>query len=173
MLSTLPPELLSQVAFWLVLETCAPPVPLLCASQALYTALSPASNPNLYASVFRAHYDVDAPTRRLALGTGDWLGENEDLNENEDDEEVGKVGESSAAAAAAAASSIAAGKLRSRQLTDELRTRTRALTRLAAAAEHSPEAIEAEDLWIVYMMLIENGALPISCHSPSAVLTLR
>lgn len=65
MLATLPPEILDSIAYQLVREEHTPPVPLLCTCRVIYDAVSPETNPNLYAQVFRELYDVTAAERRL------------------------------------------------------------------------------------------------------------
>jgi len=170
MLDTLPPEVLSHITYHLVLESCAPPTALLATCNAVYGAVGPETNPNLYAQVFRATYDTAAAARRLELGSGKW-------NAEEDEDDL--LGESTplsltpyspspmSVSGANTPASVARPPrpraLRPRQLTAELRNRTRALTRLRSGD------IRAEDLWVVYLMLIENGASSFVSTSPPSV----
>lgn len=64
MLSTIPPELIAKIAYHLISPTLSPPIPLLCTCQRIYSAISPRENPNLYAKVFRANFDLAAAERR-------------------------------------------------------------------------------------------------------------
>jgi hypothetical protein len=147
MLDTLPSEILIQIAHFLVLETGAPPTALLRCCNTIYTAASPESNPNLYAGVFRALYDLAAPVRRLGMGSGCLDDEDDDQGDGEACSPMSCDTEMSATPPPARPPT-----LRSRQLCAELRTRTRALTRLAKGI-----TVLEEDLWIVFLMLLENG----------------
>lgn len=67
-LQTLPLEILNQIAFELVaLQPLGPPcdiLPLLCASSHFYQALSPDTNPVLFARIYRHKFDTSAVERR-------------------------------------------------------------------------------------------------------------
>lgn len=106
MLTDLPPEIIGLISYHIVLDTGAPPAALLATSHHIHAAASP--TPELYARVFRDHYDSSAAVRRL-------------------------------------------GPLKSRDFGAELRTRTAAFARLNAGE------VQARDLWVVYVMLLENG----------------
>lgn len=146
MLDTLPPEIVGQIASHLIYASRRPPVDLLCACRTLHAAAAPDLNPNLYASVFRAHYDTDAAQRRLcSLGPSDspYLPhpnhypnrpQHPSSNERQRSPEP----------------------LRPAEFVAELRTRTIALERLARVARDGGD-VRAEELWVVYLMLIENG----------------
>ena len=115
MLDTIPSEVLSHIALHLSLPTCAPSVPLLLTSRTIHATLSPASNPRLYARIFRASFDVSAAERRLG-----------DLN-----------------AVAFAA---------------ELKRRVGSLRRLSRQVRDGDvKEVREEDLWVLYVMLVENG----------------
>lgn len=135
-LALLPPEILSHIGSFLVAADLAPPTALLCTCRAVHGALAPAANPNLYAEAFRRNYDTAAAKRRLRR------------------------------------------EPTARDLAAELRTRTRGLSRLARTLRafepkgkgkagaagpgggdsQAPETgLSPNDLWIVYLMLIENG----------------
>jgi hypothetical protein len=64
MLESIPPEVLGLVAYHLSIESLQPPTNILQASKQLHDTLSPRSNPNLYARIFKATFDTSAATRR-------------------------------------------------------------------------------------------------------------
>ena len=64
MLETIPPEVLGLVAYHLSIESLQPPTSILQASKRLDDTLSPRSNPNLYARIFKDSFDTSAATRR-------------------------------------------------------------------------------------------------------------
>jgi hypothetical protein len=64
MLDTIPPEVLGLVAYHLSIESLQPPTKLLLASKHFNECLSPKSNPNLYARIFRESFDTSAASRR-------------------------------------------------------------------------------------------------------------
>jgi hypothetical protein len=66
MLETIPPEVLGLISYHVSIETLQPPTALLQSSKQLHDALSPRSNPNLYAKVFRDSFDTSAATRRCS-----------------------------------------------------------------------------------------------------------
>lgn len=65
MLETIPAEILAQIGYHLSSENLQPPVSLLCTSRHLNQHLSPATNPNLYARVFKDRFDTSCIHRRL------------------------------------------------------------------------------------------------------------
>lgn len=65
MLASLPSEILESIAYELILDDHTPPVSLLCTCRSIYDAVSPETNPNVYAHVFKDLYDVAAAERRL------------------------------------------------------------------------------------------------------------
>lgn len=135
MLNTIPPELVSHIALQLAKETLRPPVSLLQSCKAMHTACSPQTNPRLYANVFEASFDLEAAERRL---TNSGSGSGSKHRQREDN----TIRDVVTAAA----------------ITTELRRRVMALDRLRAmcAAEDVSE-VRNEDLWVIYIMLIENG----------------
>lgn len=171
MLGELPSEVLACIASYLILDTGGPPVDLICTCRGACLALSPATNEGLYASVFRQLYDVPAIDRRLyAL-------------ERAEPRAVGK-GKARAGTAAKAVSAVpsiaslqsalerpraafhsaASSAVMSRaasqdgslgasahMLTAELENRVLAFRKLNAGV------VDEQALWVVYMMLIENG----------------
>ena len=115
MLDTIPPEILSLIAFHLTLPTLVPPVSLLQTCKPIHEAIAPSSNPRLYARVFRAKFDVAATERRL-------------------------------------------GELHAADLTAELRVRIKVLYRIRKMVkEKDARTATAEDLWMIFILLIENG----------------
>jgi hypothetical protein len=64
MLDTIPPEILSLVGYHLSIDTLHPPTSVLSASKYLNECLSPRSNPNLYARIYRNTFDTSAALRR-------------------------------------------------------------------------------------------------------------
>ncbi|WVF70166.1 hypothetical protein IAT40_004954 [Kwoniella sp. CBS 6097] len=81
MLDQIPPEIISQIAFHLVISpslpssssstsfplTSIPPLNLLLASRNIHDAIAPSNNPRLYGRLFRALFDTDAAERRMRL----------------------------------------------------------------------------------------------------------
>lgn len=117
MLTTVPPEILANIAFHLALPTLSPPVPLLQTCKAIYQTLSPSNNPRLYGRIFRTAFDYEAAERRI-------------------------------------------GDIHAGDVTQELQRRVQTLRRLKAMTRRGEvEGAQAMDLWIIYIMLIENGAL--------------
>lgn len=138
MLDKLPPEILTHITYHIVLESGCPPVNLLQSCNAIYGAVSPETNANLYAQVFRTQYDTAAPTRRFTFT------------------DAGSVGgvDTAETSRRISGSGTRQDWLGSRALVAELRNRTRALCRLS----RNTSEVSAEDLWVVYLMLLENGA---------------
>lgn len=66
MLESIPPEILGLIAYHLTIESLQPPTQLLQASKQLNETLSPKSNPNLYAKIFKDSFDTSAATRRCS-----------------------------------------------------------------------------------------------------------
>jgi hypothetical protein len=64
MLDTIPPEVLGLIAYHISIETLQPPTSILQSSKQLNDTLSPQSNPNLYARIFKDSFDTSAATRR-------------------------------------------------------------------------------------------------------------
>ncbi|BEI80439.1 hypothetical protein CcaverHIS002_0109680 [Cutaneotrichosporon cavernicola] len=138
MLDTLPPEILYQIAHHLILSSCRPPVDLLCTCRTLHAAAAPDLNPNLYASVFHAHYDTAAAQRRLtSLGPSDSPYPNRPRDPS------------------SSARQLTPEPLKPADFVAELQTRTLALERLHKVAAEGRDP-RAEELWVVYLMLIEN-----------------
>jgi hypothetical protein len=133
MLNTIPPELVSHIALQLAKETLRPPVSLLQSCKAMHTACSPQTNPRLYANVFEASFDLEAAERRLTnSGSGS-------KHRKRDDSSIRDMVTAAA-------------------ITTELRTRVMALDRLRAmCAAEDVSDVRNEDLWVIYIMLIENG----------------
>lgn len=65
MLDTIPPEILAHIAYHISSASLRPPVNLLLTSRHFEQCLSPSSNPNLYARIFRENFDISAASRRL------------------------------------------------------------------------------------------------------------
>lgn len=139
MLQELPSEILGQVVLHLCIRKLddskfhppgvhppdnweVPPVNLLCTCRAIYSAISPSANPELYARIYRANFDTAAVYRRL----GDAASSNR--------------------------------KVRAKALTAELKRRVMALKRLTRQLRsHNVVETKEDDLWVIYLMLIENG----------------
>lgn len=64
MLESIPPEILSIVGYHLSIDTLQPPTSVLLSSKYLNECLSPRSNPNLYARIYRDSFDTSAAVRR-------------------------------------------------------------------------------------------------------------
>jgi len=64
MLDTIPPEVLGLIAYHSSIDTLQPPTSILQSSKQLNDTLSPRSNPNLYARIFKDTFDTSAATRR-------------------------------------------------------------------------------------------------------------
>jgi hypothetical protein len=64
MLDTIPPEVIGLIAYHVSVETLQPPTSILQSSKQLNETLSPKSNPNLYARIFKDSFDTSAATRR-------------------------------------------------------------------------------------------------------------
>jgi hypothetical protein len=116
MLTTVPPEILTHIAYHLALPSLSPPVPLLQSCKTIHQTLNSSNNHRLYARLFRTAFDVKAAERRL-------------------------------------------GDIHAGDVTQELRRRVITLRRLGAMTRRGVvEGVQASDLWIIYIMLIENGA---------------
>ena len=148
MLDQLPSEILTDIALHLSVSTLLPPLPLLLTCKAVHRAISRGDNPRLYARIFRVNFDLDAAERRIGKASLDQLDEDED----EDDRPVvlGLDGRPV----------IGRYGIDARDLAAELEGRVRALFRLRAMVERgNVKEVKEEDLWVVYLMLIENGKL--------------
>ena len=66
MLDTIPPEVIGLIAYHVSVETLQPPTSILQSSKQLNETLSPRSNPNLYARIFKDTFDTSAATRRCS-----------------------------------------------------------------------------------------------------------
>jgi hypothetical protein len=64
MLETIPPEVLGLIAYHISIDTLQPPTSILQSSKQLNDTLSPRSNPNFYARIFKDTFDTSAATRR-------------------------------------------------------------------------------------------------------------
>jgi hypothetical protein len=64
MLDTIPPEVIGLIAYHVSVETLQPPTSILRSSKQLNDTLSPQSNPNLYARIFKDTFDTSAADRR-------------------------------------------------------------------------------------------------------------
>jgi len=64
MLESIPPEILSIVGYHLSIDSLQPPTSVLSSSKYLNECLSPRSNPNLYAKIYRDSFDTSAAVRR-------------------------------------------------------------------------------------------------------------
>jgi hypothetical protein len=64
MLDTIPPEVLGLIAYHISIDTLQPPTSILQSSKQLNDTLSPKSNPNLYARIFKDTFDTSAADRR-------------------------------------------------------------------------------------------------------------
>jgi len=64
MLDSIPPEILSIVGYHLSIDSLQPPTSVLSSSKYLNECLSPRSNPNLYARIYRDSFDTSAAVRR-------------------------------------------------------------------------------------------------------------
>ncbi|WVQ83872.1 hypothetical protein IAT38_006016 [Cryptococcus sp. DSM 104549] len=134
MLATIPPEIISYIALHLCLASPLPalPIPLLQSCRTINDAISPQTNPRLYARVFRSFFDTAAPERRFGQevvrqGRGKW------------DEGRGEA------------------KLRAQELMEELRKRVGVLSRLRGMVERQDVAdVTDDDFWVLYFMLVEN-----------------
>nr|XP_031861821.1 uncharacterized protein CI109_002650 [Kwoniella shandongensis]KAA5528893.1 hypothetical protein CI109_002650 [Kwoniella shandongensis] len=140
MLAAIPPEIISQITYHLISlsprSIDIPPINLLLTCRTIYEAVSPTSNPRLYARVFRHYFDVEAAQRRLGLGpTAD------------DDVSNGK----------AKGKDVDRDRLNARDLTMELSMRVKSLMRLRGMVKRgNVRLVEERDLWVIYFMLIEN-----------------
>lgn len=70
MLDTIPAEILAQISYHLSSPTLTPPVDLLCTSRHFNQHLSPSNNPNLYARLYKDHFDTSAAGRRSGRKPG-------------------------------------------------------------------------------------------------------
>jgi hypothetical protein len=66
MLESIPVEVLSLVGYHLSSESLEPPTSLLLASKHINDSLSPRSNKDLYARVYRSAFDTSAAVRRCS-----------------------------------------------------------------------------------------------------------
>jgi hypothetical protein len=64
MLDTIPPEVIGLIAYHISIDTLQPPTSILQSSKQLNDTLSPRSNPNLYARIFKDSFDTSAADRR-------------------------------------------------------------------------------------------------------------
>lgn len=169
MLGELPSEVLAAIATHLILDTGGPPVDLICTCRGACLALSPATNEGLYAGVFRQLYDTGAVERRLyALDAAQPSvpGKGKGRAGAAPPKQVSAVPsiaslqaalERPRAPFASAASSAAMTRENSgrgasaKMLTAELRNRFLAFRKLREGR------IDEHAMWVVYLMLIENG----------------
>jgi hypothetical protein len=152
-LASLPPEILSQIALFVSLETATPPVDLLLAKRSFHASLSPQANPRLYAKVFESSFEVDAAYRRRSLASTS-TSTNPTSTSNQ---------------SAVKSKSNTTNTVRWRGvhgIRAELERRVRALSRLAALVRRGKLVddqgrlmVREADMWVVYIMLIENGEL--------------
>lgn len=170
MLGELPSEVLAAIATHLIMDTGGPPVDLICTCRGACLALSPSTNEGLYAGVFRQLYDTSAVERRLyALETAapQVAGKGKGRAGDAPPKQVSAVPsiaslqvalEKPKAAFMSAASSAAMTRENSRglgasakMLTAELRNRFLAFRKLREGR------VDEQAMWVVYLMLIENG----------------
>lgn len=138
-LLSLPPEILSNVAFHCCLETLRPPIGLLLTCKHLHATLAPADNPDLYARIFRSAFDSAAAERRSAILEGPLVIRRRDEAANDGSEDGSK-------------------RIKAAALAAELKRRSIALRRVARMVRQGDVSdLTAEDLWVIYLMLIENG----------------
>lgn len=185
MLGELPSEVLAAIATHLILDTGGPPVDLICTCRGACLALSPSTNEGLYAGVFRQLYDTSAVERRLyalQYAQPEVVGKGKGKAGVPVTKQVSAVpsiaslqvalerprAPFSAAAAAASASSVAGSAgpseamtrensrglgATAKMLTAELRNRFLAFRKLRRGV------VDEQGMWVVYLMLIENGEL--------------
>jgi hypothetical protein len=117
MLDTVPVDVLTHIAVHLCIDDPSPPTSLLLTNRVIHSALSTQTNPNLYARLFRANFDMSAAERRL-------------------------------------------GDINAVEVTRELERRMRALARLGKMVRLGDVSVIGDELWVIYVMLIENGEFP-------------
>ncbi|WWD00214.1 hypothetical protein V866_007123 [Kwoniella sp. B9012] len=155
MLDQIPSEIISRISYHLSLSHSKssttfqdiPPLNLLLSCRTINQAISPSTNPRLYGKLFRALFDIEAPERRFqTVSSSSKLSQKNKtkkrminrLTDGEDDESYGD-------------------KLKAQELAKELKKRVECLRRLKEMVDvRDVTDIEEEDLWIVYLMLIEN-----------------
>ena len=126
LLASLPPEILSHIAFHLCLPDLAPPVPLLQTCRTIYNAIAPENDSRLYARIFRAAFDTAAPERRI-------------------------------------------GQLNAAHMCAELKLRSRSLRKIHRLIQaQNVSSLGLQDLWVLYLLLIENGTSSILPCLPQA-----
>ena len=178
MLDTVPPEILAHIALHVALPDLAPPVQLLCTSRAIHATLAPQNNPRLYARLFRSAFDTRAAERRMArLLPPAPVAIRSDSVESEASASTSTVASGSTPQTSASEDESDeeprevkrrrrnherrkrdGERLTAVQLTAELKRRVRALSRLGRQIETEDLSdLRDDDLWVVYLMMIENG----------------
>jgi hypothetical protein len=148
-LESMPTEILTTIAVHLSLSPSTPTstspylphplIPLLLTSKHLHHQLSFSENPRLYSEIFQAKFDTSAIVRR----------ERERSIVHDPGHAEGKV----------------LGGLNAKGMAGELKRRCVALKRLRRAVrDKEVKLVQEEDVWTIYLMLLENGTRRVPLH---------
>ncbi|WRT65111.1 uncharacterized protein IL334_002053 [Kwoniella shivajii] len=156
MLDQIPSEIISQISFHLSLSPSSssssstsaaspfdsiPPINLLLACRTIHDAISPSNNPRLYAKLFRAIFDIDAPERRFRTVPQKIKRKAKKRRRNTNQNDEDDIGD----------------KLKAQELMKELKKRVKTLLKLRNMVEQNDVSdVGEDDLWTIYLMLIEN-----------------
>ncbi|KAL7423339.1 hypothetical protein Q5752_002642 [Cryptotrichosporon argae] len=201
-LLSLPPEILTQIGAALVSASLRPPAALLATCRKLHAALAPRTNAVLYAGVFERAFDLGAARRRVAglglasgpgpgdgdggAGAGGAVGRKRKAEDNgvahaqhpattqgldrtpDQDSTGGRTEEGRELRELEPELALAPA-----DIVDEMRRRAAALARVGAmvGAEQVGAVAEA-DLWVIYLMLLENDGKNVLHFLPGAALDL-